>query len=285
MLLKSTKLDVDVVIIDLEDAVAPSEKENARNLVAQLLQQETWRAPTVSVRINALSSQHCYQDILHLMDHDGGPDSRPQTLILPKTQYRSDLLFADQLLVQIEARRGLDRETGLEALIEDATGMLNVADIATACQRLETLIFGMGDFAASQRIDTVNIGDQGKYAGDLWHYPRYRLIMAARAHELEPIDGPYASFKDAEGLMTDAIAAKSLGMTGKWAIHPDQIAPITTCFSPNLEALAQARAQRIAYEGALAQGLGAVSVDGVMVDQASIKLAAPLLAQADLLGL
>ena len=164
MLLKSTKLDVDVVIIDLEDAVAPSEKENARNLVTELLQRETWRAPTVSVRINALSSEHCYQDILHLMDHNGAAGSRPQTLILPKTQRSSDLLFVDQLLLQIEARRGLNPATGLEALVEDATGMLNVADIATACERLETLIFGMGDFAASQRINTLNIGDQVKVA-------------------------------------------------------------------------------------------------------------------------
>ena len=285
MLLKSTKLDVDVVIIDLEDAVAPSEKENARNLVTELLQRETWRAPTVSVRINALSSEHCYQDILHLMDHNGAAGSRPQTLILPKTQRSSDLLFVDQLLLQIEARRGLNQATGLEALVEDATGMLNVADIATACERLETLIFGMGDFAASQRINTLNIGDQGGYIGDLWHYPRYRLIMAARAHGLEPVDGPYANFKDATGHAADCTAAKYLGMTGKWAIHPDQIAPITTCFSPSLEAVAEARAQHAAYQAALAQGLGAVSVDGVMVDQASIKLAAPLLAQAALLGL
>ena len=202
-------------MIDLEDAVAPSEKANARNLVAHLLKQETWRAPTVSVRINALSSEHCYQDILHLMDHDGAPSARPQTLILPKTQRSSDLLFVDQLLTQIEARRGLDHTTGLEALVEDATGMLNVSDIATACERLETLIFGMGDFAASQRIDTLNIGDQGGYAGDLWHYPRYQLIMAARAHGLEPVDGPYAMFKDATGLALDCSAAKLLGMTGK----------------------------------------------------------------------
>ncbi len=285
MLLKSTQLEVDVVMIDLEDAVAPSEKANARNLVAHLLKQETWRAPTVSVRINALSSEHCYQDILHLMDHDGAPSARPQTLILPKTQRSSDLLFVDQLLTQIEARRGLDHTTGLEALVEDATGMLNVSDIATACERLETLIFGMGDFAASQRIDTLNIGDQGGYAGDLWHYPRYQLIMAARAHGLEPVDGPYAMFKDATGLALDCSAAKLLGMTGKWAIHPDQIMPITTCFTPSLEAIAQARAQHVAYEAALEQGLGAVSVDGVMVDQASIKLTAPLLAQAALLGL
>lgn len=285
MLLKSTQLEVDVVMIDLEDAVAPSEKANARNLVAHLLKQETWRAPTVSVRINALSSEHCYQDILHLMDHDGAPSARPQTLILPKTQRSSDLLFVDQLLTQIEARRGLDHTTGLEALVEDATGMLNVSDIATACERLETLIFGMGDFAASQRIDTLNIGDQGGYAGDLWHYPRYQLIMAARAHGLEPVDGPYAMFKDATGLALDCSTAKHLGMTGKWAIHPDQIMPITNCFTPSLEAIAQARAQHVAYEAALEQGLGAVSVDGVMVDQASIKLTAPLLAQAALLGL
>ena len=275
MLLKSTRLDVDVVIIDLEDAVAPSEKAQARSLVTKLLQQETWRAPTVSVRINELSSQHCYQDILHLMDHDGGPSTRPQTLILPKTQRASDLLFVDQLLVQIEARRGLEQITGLEALVEDAQGMLNVADIATACHRLETLIFGMGDFAASQRIGTLQIGGQGEYVGDLWHYPRYRLVMAARAHGLEPIDGPYANFKDSQGLMADCAAAKSLGMTGKWAIHPDQIEPVSTCFTPNSKAVAQAREQLAAYETALAQGIGAVSVDGVMVDQASIKLSAP----------
>ena len=219
------------------------------------------------------------------MDHDGAPSTRPQTLILPKTQRSSDLLFVDQLLVQIEARRGLDRASGLEALVEDATGMLNISDIAAACERLETLIFGMGDFAASQRIDTLNIGDQGGYAGDLWHYPRYQLIMAARAHGLEPIDGPYANFKDGIGH-----AGRLHGSQVPWDDRQmgdpsDQIAPITTCLVLAWKPWHKRGRNTQLMRRRLAQGLGAVSVDGVMVDQGLDQARSPLIGTSRAFGL
>lgn len=285
MLLKSTALDVDVVIIDLEDAVAPQEKARARALVAEILATERFTAPTVSVRINDLTSSHCYQDVIALIDRDDRSLRRPDTLILPKTQSTEGIAFLSILLSQIETKHHEITPVAIDALIEDATGMLGVNTIATADERIETLVFGMGDFAASQGIATQTIGHQGNYAADLWHYPRYRLIMAARAAGLEPIDGPFANFRDLEGLKLDLASAKTLGMSGKWAIHPDQIPAITEAFTPSLEAVSQARTQVKAYETAIKAGEGAVSVDGVMVDQASIKLLAPLLKQAELLGL
>ena len=285
MLLKAASLDVDVVIIDLEDGVAPQEKQRARALTAEVLASTDFKAPTVSVRINDLASSHCYQDVLALFDHSEPSVRQADTIILPKTQSGADILFLCRLLHQIESRHGTQRPVGIEALIEDATGMLAVEAVACTHERLESLVFGMGDFAASQGISTTAIGHQGHYTADLWHYPRYKLIMAARAENLEPIDGPFANFRDSEGLSDDLTAAKTLGMVGKWAIHPDQIAAITAAFTPSQEAIEIARRQRSAFDEAIANGQGAVSVDGTMVDQASIKLLAPLLKKAELLGL
>ena len=283
MLEKSLSVDVDVIVIDLEDAVAPQEKSAARALVAEHLTQATWRAPTVSVRINDLNSPHCFQDVIALIEAASLSGRRPDTLILPKTQTRADISFLDRLLLQVESAHGIKESVGIEALIEDAKGMININEIAASSPRLESFGFGMGDFAASQHMPMLDIGRQGAYPGDLWHYPRSRLVMAARAHGLVPIDGPFADYKDAEGLTADSQTGKLLGLSGKWAIHPNQVPIISECFSPDSEDVARARSQKAAYEQALEAGQGAVSVDGVMVDQATMKLIEPLLAQADLL--
>jgi citrate lyase subunit beta / citryl-CoA lyase len=283
MLEKSLSVDVDVIVIDLEDAVAPQEKSAARALVAEHLAQATWRAPTVSVRINDLNSPHCFQDVIALIEAASIGGQLPDTLILPKAQNGADINFLDRLLSQVESAHGINESIGIEALIEDAKGMININEIAAASPRLESLIFGMGDFAASQHMPMLDIGHQGTYPGDLWHYPRSRLVMAARAHGLVPIDGPFADYKDADGLIADGQTGKSMGLSGKWAIHPNQVPIISKCFSPDPGDVARARSQKAAYEKALEAGQGAVSVDGVMVDQATMKLIEPLLAQADLL--
>ncbi|MGB1189641.1 MAG: HpcH/HpaI aldolase/citrate lyase family protein [Pseudomonadales bacterium] len=283
MLEKSLTIDVDVIVIDLEDAVAPQEKSTARTLVADHLANATWQAPTLSVRINDVGSHHCFQDVIALIEAAGKGGRCPDTLILPKTQTVTDIKFLDQLLAQVESAYGIGEPTGIEALIEDAKGMININEIAAGSPRLEALIFGMGDFAASQQMPMLDIGNQGAYPGDLWHYPRSRLVMAARAHGLVPIDGPFADYKDTDGLIADSQTGKLMGLSGKWAIHPNQAPLISECFSPDQADVARARAQKAAYQAALKAGQGAVSVDGVMVDQATMKLIEPLLTQADLL--
>lgn len=282
MITKSSSLDVDVIILDLEDAVAPNQKVTARAQVVEALNSMRWKARSVAVRINDITSEHCYADIIALASAQKPPD----TLIMPKTQRATDIQFLETLLNQIESSQPNNRSIGIEALIEDVEGMMRVEEIAACSTRLESLIFGMGDYAASQQMDLETIGASGKhYQGDLWHYPRYRLTIAARANNLSPIDGPLADFTDNQALTNDCLAVKTLGMAGKWAIHPKQIEAITTSFSPSNEAIARARFQLSEYKKAVEQGQGAIEVNGVMVDAATVKLLQPLLQTADQLGL
>ena len=282
MIAKSCSLDVDVIILDLEDAVAPNQKVTAREKVVDALNSMQWQARSVAVRINDIMSEHCYADIIALASADRVPD----TLILPKTQRATDIQFLETLLNQIERNQSSNHSIGIEALIEDVEGMMRVEEIAASSHRLESLIFGMGDYAASQQMDLETIGESGKqYQGDLWHYPRYRITIAARANNLSPIDGPLADFNDNQALINDCMAIKTMGMAGKWAIHPKQIEGITTSFTPSDEAIAKARHQLAAYEKAVQQGEGAIEVNGVMVDAATVKLLLPLLHTADQLGL
>jgi citrate lyase subunit beta/citryl-CoA lyase len=282
MIAKSSNLDVDVVILDLEDAVAPNQKVMARAQVVEALNSTQWKAPSVAVRINDITSEHCYADIIALASAQTAPD----TLIMPKTQRATDIQFLETLLNQVEGSQSNHHPIGIEALVEDVEGMMRVEEIAACSNRLESLIFGMGDYAASQQMDLETIGESGKhYQGDLWHYPRYRLTIAARANNLSPIDGPLADFTDSQALIDDCLAIKTLGMAGKWAIHPAQIEDITSSFTPSNEAIARARFQFSEYQKATKQGQGAIEVNGVMVDAATVKLLQPLLRTADQLGL
>ena len=282
MLTKAAALSIDGVILDLEDAVAPEAKNSARNQIIESLQTQSWQARCVSVRINDVTTSWCHDDIIELVTRAGNDID---TLVLAKTQKAADVLFVHTLLDQLEQKLGLTKRIGIEALIEDVQGMTHVDAIAACSNRLEALVLGMGDYAASQSMQIETIGGIGDYPGDIWHYPRFKLIVAARANELDPIDGPYANFKDQAGLIADSKRAAALGMAGKWAIHPSQQESLEAVFSPNPEALDKARKQHAAYQEALAAGIGAVSIDGVMLDAASIRMIEKTLERARLMGM
>ncbi|MCY3640203.1 MAG: CoA ester lyase, partial [Gammaproteobacteria bacterium] len=164
-------------------------------------------------------------------------------------------------------------------------GMMNVNEIAACSDRLECLVFGMGDYSASQQIQIATVGGGGGYPPDLWHYPRYQMTIACRANGIDPVDGPYANFRNPEGYRKEAERAHALGMAGKWAIHPSQIEMANEVFTPSAADVASARAQKAAYDEALAQGIGSINVDGVMVDAASIRLVQNTIDRADLIGI
>ncbi len=284
MLEKARQIVIDQIVIDWEDAVAPDQKQRARDVTLAALALP-WKASSVSVRINGVETPHCLNDVLAITQKRSNQGQAVESLVLPKTASTSQIHFVSTLLDQLNVDDDPMAPSNIEALIEDADGMINAHAIALASPRLEALIFGMGDFAAAQGIQTTVIGDQSGYDADLWHYPRYRLIMAARAANIAAIDGPFAAFKDADGLKRDCRVARLMGMNGKWAIHPGQAETIAEHFTPSQTQVDQARKQKTAFEEALKQGHGAVAVDGAMVDQASINLLEPLLADAELLGM
>jgi citrate lyase subunit beta/citryl-CoA lyase len=188
-------------------------------------------------------------------------------------------------LGQLEKKLKLERRIGIEVLIEEVQALQNVEEISRSSDRLECLIFGMGDYSGSQGIDTREIGAAGSYPGDIFHYVRFRITMAARAAGLDAVDGPFADFKDDDGYRREARRAKSLGMVGKWAIHPSQIGPAIEIFSPDKREIERARQLEAAYREAVSKGLGAVQVDGQMVDVAVLRLVRNTLEKAELYGL
>ncbi len=282
MLTKAAGLEVDHVFLDLEDAVAPSAKEAARGMVVEAVNGLEWRPRTVSVRINDVETEWCHDDIIKVVT---GAGARLDTLVLTKAKRAADVLFVHLLLDQLESKLKLARRIGIECLIEEVEGMMNVDEIAACSDRLECLVFGMGDYAASQQMQIAAVGASGGYPPDLWHYPRYRMTIACRANGIDPVDGPYADFRDPDAYRKEAERAHVLGMVGKWAIHPSQVTLANEVFTPSAQAVAAARAQQAAYEKALAKGLGAINVDGVMVDAASIRIVRNLLDRADLIGI
>ena len=195
------------------------------------------------------------------------------------------MMFVHLLLDQLEKKLKLKKRIGIECLIEEVEGMMNVEAIAACSDRLECLIFGMGDYSASQQIQTGSVGASGAYPPDLWHYPRYKMTIACHANGIDPVDGPYANFRKTDRYTEEAERAHTLGMVGKWAIHPSQIEPAHAVFTPDADAVAEARKQKAAYEQALEEGLGAINVDGVMVDAASIRIVQNMIDRADLIGI
>lgn len=292
---KAAASRADVVMLDLEDAVAPSDKESARRTVIEALNGVDWGRRTVSVRINALDTPFMYRDLIEVAER-GGP--RLDLVMLPKVNTAADVHVADVLLSQIEAATGRTGRIGLELQIETALGLQNVEAIAGASPRVESLHFGPGDYAASIGARTTSIGgavpdyallsDPGpdgartRHMADPWHYALSRIVVAARAAGLRPVDGPYADFRDAEGLAWSARRGAALGFEGKWAIHPDQIDAINAAYSPRPEEVAAARRILAALDAGAAAGRGAVVVDGRMVDAASIRQAEALAAKAKL---
>jgi citrate lyase subunit beta/citryl-CoA lyase len=283
MIQKASESKADHVFLDLEDAVAPSQKREARKKIIQGLKTLDWGKKTRCVRINDLTTEYAYEDIIEVVE---GAGEHLDTIMMTKVMTPADVLFADKLLHQMEKKLKLERRIGLEALIEEVEGMQNVDAIAKCTPRLECLVFGMGDFSASMGVTNKNVGDSAGYPGDVWHYARFRLIMACRAAGIDPVDGPFADFKNPDAFREECKRSMILGAVGKWAIHPSQIDIALDVYSPKTEDIARARKLEKAYAEAEAQGLGAINVDGIMVDVASIRiLRNTVLNKADLYGL
>lgn len=284
MIAKAAASAADHVFLDLEDAVAPNQKAAARGKIVEALNTLDWGKKVRCVRINDLSTEYAYEDIIEVVE---GAGRHLDTIMMTKVTSAADVLFADRLLTMLEKKLKLERRIGLEALIEEVEGLQNVEAIARSTDRLECLIFGMGDFSASMGISLdALIGSNSAYPGDMWHYARFRLVMACRAAGLDPVDGPYADFRNDEGYREECRRAVTLGCVGKWAIHPNQIAIAREVFSPDAEKVASARRLIAEYSAAEAAGSGAIKVNGVMVDVATVRLLrSGILSRSDLYGM
>lgn len=282
MLTKAAASAADHVFCDLEDAVAPSAKPGARDTIADALNNLDWGNTVRCVRVNDVGTQWCYEDIVTIVEKAG---KNLDTIMLPKPMNAGDVQFADKLLNQLEMKLGLKRKIGLEVLIEEVEAMQNVVEIANSCERLECMIFGMGDYAASQGLVVKNIGRTDGYPGDIFHYPRYHMTIAARAAGIDAVDGPFADFKNDDAYRVECERALTLGMVGKWAIHPAQIEPALDVFSPSQDDVDFAREIIDVYEKAAAEGLGSVGHKGTMVDAASARLFQNTVDRANLIGM
>ncbi|MGJ0484578.1 MAG: HpcH/HpaI aldolase/citrate lyase family protein [Methylomicrobium sp.] len=272
---KALKSGVDYIFLDLEDAVAPDDKLQARKNVIEAINDLDWKGHgiTLSVRINGLDTQYMVRDVVDLVEQAG---AKIDTILIPKVGVYGDVYMVEAMLNQLEMQQGLKNKIGIEALIETALGMANVEDIARqgALGRLEALHFGVADYAASNRARTVNIGGLNPdYPGDQWHAAISRMTVACRAYGLRPIDGPFGDLKDPEGYKQAARRAAALGCEGKWAIHPSQIELANDVFTPPAAEVEKAKRILAALQEAAAQGKGAASLDGRLIDAASERMA------------
>jgi len=280
MIEKAAASAADYIFLDCEDAVAPPDKEQARKNIIQALNDIDWRGKgkTISVRINGLDTHYMYRDVVDIMEQAG---SKLDTILIPKVGVPNDIYVVECIVSQIEEAKGLTNKVTTEALIETPLGMANVEAIASAPSRLEAMHFGVADYAAFNRARTVVIGGLNPdYPGDQWHFALSRMTVACRAYGLRPIDGPFGDFSDPDGYTAGAKRAAALGIEGKWAIHPSQIELANAVFSPTPKEVERAERILAALKEAEAQGKGAASLDGKMIDAASEKMARNLLATA-----
>ncbi|MEX1194114.1 MAG: CoA ester lyase [Dehalococcoidia bacterium] len=282
MIAKAAESEADLVFLDLEDAVALAEKERARAQVINALKTLNWGNKTLAVRINSVDTVWAHDDIIEVVTSAG---AHLDVIIIPKVKAPRDVWFVETLLTQLEAKLGLDRRIGLEALIEEAEALAGVEAIAASSPRLEALILGVGDLSASLGIRMGHVDDPSlRYPGDIWHYSRSRMIAAARANGLDAIDGPYPNYRDGDGYRREATWGSTLGCAGKWCIHPDQIAIANEVFSPTQKEIDLALRMCEAYESAQRGGEGAAGASGVLVDAASLRIFQGVLERARLTG-
>jgi malyl-CoA/(S)-citramalyl-CoA lyase len=289
---KAAAGEADVVCLDLEDSVAPADKEKAREAIVAALNDVDWKDKFVTARINGLETHWCYRDVLALVEKGG---ERLDAIMIPKVGNAADVYAIDVLITQASQAVGRKKLIGLEAIIETVAGLTNIDAIAGSSPRLETLHFGAADYAASQGMRTTNIGGgnadyvmltdgqaRERHWNDLWHYPLFRIAQAARAHGIVPIDGPFGDYSDADGFRVQAQRTAILGFEGKWAIHPSQVALANEIYSPPAKEIERALAILAALREAHENGLGAVALNGVLIDAASIRQAEVIVRQMEL---
>jgi len=278
MIQKAAASAADAVCIDLEDSVTLGEKASSRANVIHALKEIDFGRRVRMFRINALDTPFAYRDLVEVVEAAG---DRLDVVMIPKAGSARDVEFVDTLLTQIEAHIRLTRPIGLEAQIETASGFLHAAEIAGASPRLEALIFGAGDYAASMRMPSSAIGEADEhdeiYPGHRWHAVMHTIVAAARANDLRCLDGPYAGYTDAAGLARACQIAVAMGFDGKQCIHPAQLAAVNATFTPSLEEVTKAGAVLKAYEAAAAAGQGAATHDGRMIDAANLRMARTIL--------
>ena len=281
---KADQSAADQVFLDLEDSVAPRAKVEARGQVVEALRTHQFAGKVRTVRVNACDTKWCFEDIITIVE---GAGDRLDCLMIPKVEDVDHVHFVDNLLNQLEWKHALPKRIGLELQIESARGMENINAIAGASTRAETLIFGPGDFSASLRLPELTVGRlQPDYPGDFWHYFLARVVVAARANGLQPIDGPYAQVRDADGLRTFARRAAMLGFDGKWALNPFQVEILNEVFSPRQEDFDKAVAILEAYRRATDDDqTGAVMLGEEMIDEASRKMAVVMVERGESFGM
>ena len=280
MIDRAHKSAADYVFLDCEDAVAPPDKEQARKNIIQALNDLDWKGAgkSVSVRINGLDTHYMYRDVIDITEQAG---HKLDTFLVPKVGVPADVYTVETIVSQIEVAKGLPHKIGMEALIETPLGMANVEAIACANSRLESMHFGVADYTAFNKARSVVIGGLNPdYPGDQWHFPLSRMTVACRAFGLRPIDGPFGDFSDPEGYKAACRRGAALGIEGKWAIHPSQIELANEIYSPTAAEISKAERILVALKEAAAQGKGAASLDGKMIDAASEKMASHILATA-----
>ncbi len=271
---KARGLDADAFFLDLEDAVAPAEKEAARAAAVAALAGGGWGEKVRTVRVNDTSTAWCYRDVIAVVE---GAGAHLDALVLPKVTAARDVQWLDTLLTQVERAAGLPvGRIGIEAQIEDAAGLTNVEGIAAASPRLETLVFGPADFMASLNMKSLVVGEQppGYDTGDAYHYVLMRILTAARAHGLQAVDGPYLQIRDVDAFRRAAGRSAALGFDGKWVLHPLQVEAANEVFAPGQEDYDHAELILDAYAHATGvERRGAVMLGEEMLDEASRKMA------------
>jgi citrate lyase subunit beta / citryl-CoA lyase len=288
MMSKAPNLGADMVFLDLEDAVAPLEKEAARDKVVKAINDLDWGDTVLCVRVNAWDTKWTYRDVIHVVEN---ASERLDEVMLPKVQSAADVRALDMLLTQIEETTGRKSTVGIEPQIETARGLINVEEICAASPRLETIVFGPADFAASTEMPVLTGGVQvSEYPGDHFHYVFSKILMAGRANGLQVIDGPYLKIRELDALREYSMRTRILGYDGKWALHPDQVAVINEVFTPTQEQFDHAVDLLEAYEKATTEGAagerkGAVMFGDEMIDEASRKMAVKFLRRGERAGM
>ncbi|MEZ8015935.1 MAG: L-malyl-CoA/beta-methylmalyl-CoA lyase [Ascidiaceihabitans sp.] len=281
----------DVINLDLEDSVAPSDKDIARQNVIEAINTIDWGTKTLSVRINSLDTPYWYRDVVDLLEKAG---ERLDQIMIPKVGCAADVYAVDALVTAIEGAKGRTKRIAFEVIIESAAGLTHVEEIAASSPRLQAMSLGAADFAASMGMQTTGIGGtqdnyymlQGeqKHWSDPWHWAQAAIVAACRTHGILPVDGPFGDFSDDEGFRAQARRSATLGMVGKWAIHPKQIGLANEVFTPSAEAVAEAREILAAMQTATENGEGATVYKGRLVDIASVKQAEVVVRQSDMIN-